>query len=648
MDGEVGASEFAEGGGLVVDVGHPRIVGDFVAGEGPEFVELFEGELRVGVHDEAEVVAAEFAAVGGDVGGFWGVAGLFGGFFFFERCELAVHVGVDFLDELGVAVVECRPRCGGEPLDAVDPRGAGGEPGTPDDAVAPDHADGVVLELGREHVAMRVEPILQRGACLEGVAHDSGGGEVGVAECFAEEDHAGPAIEGFAGGFLVVAVGEAVAVGKAVAAPNVERAEEGEAAVGAVVVGVSLGDGLGHFAVGSGEVGGELAHHACGKSEVAVVEMVVGEVLGAVAGVEADEPFAARVVGEEAVFFSGGNSEPVLQLGAHAGEDGSERRILCLPGDEGGLSETGEVFASGVGVACEAFFLGEVGGEIRLHALGIEAGFGGGEIGEDAVVCVGERELVADGAAHLATDGGEVDAVEREVVFALAPVVWEPAVEDAFFHALERLGGDSPSRRAGARSPVVGPRELGVAGDGEGVLVENGEVACSRERAHDEVAARAGKCDADAVCSLLELRAIGHEHTVRAPFVGDAEGVARHGELCRFSREVEERGGVFSARAFAGIPAEGDERLHADELAPDIRHPFAERDIHEARIALEHAEGDGPIRPRFRPRIEGLEVFAGEDEREVGDHARAIASGLCGVENLDALLGRIHLVRVAP
>src|SRR4051794_24415476 len=104
------------------------------------------------------MVAAEFAAKRLDFDGLLDVARFARGFFVFEGSELPLQAGVGARDEAGVAVVESRVRSRGEPLDAVDPRRAGGEPRPPDDAATPDHAAGLVLIGLGEDILVRVEP----------------------------------------------------------------------------------------------------------------------------------------------------------------------------------------------------------------------------------------------------------------------------------------------------------------------------------------------------------------------------------------------------------------------------------------------------------------------------------------------------------
>ena len=373
MGGPVHAAQIVERAGLVVSGEHPLVVRDFVAGLGPELVDFGHHEGGVGVHEEAEVVGAEFAAEGFDFDGLRRGAGLLCGFLFLEGLEFAFHVGVGFFDEVRLPVVERHVWAGGQPLDPVDPSRACGEPRSPHDAAAPNHAAGVVRIGFGKHVVVRVEPVFDIRTRLERVAHHSCGGEVGVAECFAEENHADPAIHGLAGGFLVVAIGKTIAVGEAVSAPEVERAEAWEAFLSGVVVRVVLRDESRHFPVAGGKVWLKLRKQSRRIDEVALVEMRVGEVLRTVGRREADESFVPWIEGEELPLFARRVGEPVFHPGPQFIQDGIERWVFGLCCDERRLRIPLHLFATPVSIAAECLLrVGVMLREQLLHARRVE------------------------------------------------------------------------------------------------------------------------------------------------------------------------------------------------------------------------------------------------------------------------------------
>ena len=143
---------------------------------------------------------------------------------------------------------------------------------------------------------MWIEPILQIRTRLKDITHHSSGGELLVSERFTEQDHAGPTIDRFAGRFLIVAVGKAVAIGKRMSAPNIERAKQWKPLIRAVVIGIALGDQPRDVAVLRGELRLQLAQQTRGVNEVAEVKMMIGKVLRTERDIEADESLAIMFV----------------------------------------------------------------------------------------------------------------------------------------------------------------------------------------------------------------------------------------------------------------------------------------------------------------------------------------------------------------
>ena len=205
----------------------------------------------------------------------------------------------------------------GQPLDRMHPDGVAGEPGPPADAVAGEvGVVGVLVLRVVDVLPVAVEPILRRAARLGDVAEDRGVAHRVVSEGEPQEVHSAPALHRLGRRLLSVAVSVAQPSGEGMSCPRVEHAEEREALLRPVPVGIVLGDELQHGAELRGEVRVDHRKERAGVGEVAVVEMVVVEGFGIVARPLADESAPFRDIREEELFLARVPREPVLELRA--------------------------------------------------------------------------------------------------------------------------------------------------------------------------------------------------------------------------------------------------------------------------------------------------------------------------------------------
>ena len=82
-----------------------------------------------------------------------------------------------------------------------------------------------------------------------------------------EEKQGGPGLDGFGGGFLIVATGRTDATGVGVPHPGIKIAQEGEIGIVAIPVGVPLGYDLEDLAVGLDPFGFDLGHIGSGLNQ---------------------------------------------------------------------------------------------------------------------------------------------------------------------------------------------------------------------------------------------------------------------------------------------------------------------------------------------------------------------------------------------
>ena len=397
---------------------------------------------------------------------------------------------------------------------------------------------------------MRVKPVFDIRARLERVTHHARRSQIRVAERLSEQDHPRPTVHSLAGGFLVVAIGKAIAIREAVAAPDVERAEARKARVLAVVVRVVLRDEPRHFAIARREIRLELREQARRIDEVALMKMRVGKMLGAIRGGEADERLAPRIVGEKLALLARREGEPVLHRAAQFAGDGIERGILRLRRDECRLRVFLDLLAAPIRVAAE--LLRRVGEMLRqqlAHPRAVKAlRRRRGQIRQDASERIREREGVARGAFHRPANRRVGRPVELQRRGVLTPVMRQKSLNHVLARAgFQRLRDDFPSRRDAPRIAVVVPRELRIARHREGVLVEKRYVLFRRHRTHDEECRLPRKRHRDARVRLLKLRPVRREHAPASPLVADAQRIARRRQRRRRAREIEKRRRLFPA-----------------------------------------------------------------------------------------------------
>ena len=191
-----------------------------------------------------------------------------------------------------------------DPLDRVDPRGVAGEVGGVLLAAAPQDADDGVVVVLRPIRAVLIEPVLVGRADFHRVAHRTGVRKLVVAERHAQQVQPDPTHHRFGRRFLIVAAGAADAARPRMAGPRIEVAQLRQFAV-VHGVGVLARDQRRHRAVVVEEVGIEQPEHRRGVGEVAVMEMVVVELVRAVARLHANDRTHTGVTGEVVFLLAG-------------------------------------------------------------------------------------------------------------------------------------------------------------------------------------------------------------------------------------------------------------------------------------------------------------------------------------------------------